>query len=888
MKKKVLALLLASSMVFSMAACSKTSEEGQGSTPAPSGSGSQPSGGSATPAPSGSGSQTPDVTPAPEATKTPLGPVTYRDYTVTMPSNWNELTYLDNNDTQIMNYLVSSFFEYDFKYEGGKKFKDDGTINAEAILPGEFEVLYSAATKLEDVTSKVDAKWGYTDEQKAAGSYAWKITLRQDLKWDDGTPINANDFIYTMQQQLDPLFQNSRASSYYNNIMVKGARAYVYQGQTVWVDNGNTGEPAFAVDDLVKGDDGVYTQKDGGGIKFVLTEALKWCGGHTVTEYSGYLDADAFKALQALADEKGRVPVTDDTIALVTKLIDTDDWGHEPPENVPLYMYYEVVYGEKSFEDVGYYASGDYELVVCLDAPIKCLKDDGSLSYEAAYSFSGMPLVKKDLYEKCKQAPQEGSTLWTTNYNTSLETSASWGPYKVSAFQAGKSYEMTKNENWFGYGMEQYKDQYLIDKIFYEQVTEDATRWIKFLGGEIDGIGLDVDHKADFRDSKYTKFAPGTGTYGTMIYSNLDVLRTNGRNNGILAIDDFRKAISLYLDRDDFNTTLFTSHRPCYGLLGPAYYHDIENGGVYRSTQQAKEGLLRVYGFTQNADGTWTDGTNKYATYEDAYDVMNGMNRPLAKELVEKAYKELTDNADKYGYDPNKQITLLQGASSDTEGGRRANDYMSKLFSELTAGTPLEGKIEVKFDASFGSGWVSDFKAGAYDLAVTVGFSGGAFDPCGFLQCYMDPTANLMYSVWWDVDAEMLTFAMPAGDYDGAGKEYTMSVYNWYCCLNGLAESRGCVNTFNWGDSFAPADVRLLVLSKLEEVCLNKYYAIMTTSTYSASVYSAKFDTVTDEYNTFMTFGGIQYMRPMYDDAAWAEYVKANNNDLTAEYKKVE
>ncbi|MGM9641642.1 MAG: hypothetical protein ACI3XI_00390, partial [Eubacteriales bacterium] len=41
----------------------------------------------------------------------------YNTTTQTMPSNWNELTYADNNDTQIMSYIGSSFFDYDYKFE---------------------------------------------------------------------------------------------------------------------------------------------------------------------------------------------------------------------------------------------------------------------------------------------------------------------------------------------------------------------------------------------------------------------------------------------------------------------------------------------------------------------------------------------------------------------------------------------------------------------------------------------------------------------------------------------------------------------------------------------------------------------------------------------------
>ena len=51
---------------------------------------------------------------------------------------------------------------------------------------------------------------------------------------------------------------------------------------------------------------------------------------------------------------------------------------------------------------------------------------------------SSLPLVKKDLYESCKQAPTGGSTLWTSTYNSSVETTASWGPYKLESYQAGK------------------------------------------------------------------------------------------------------------------------------------------------------------------------------------------------------------------------------------------------------------------------------------------------------------------------------------------------------------------------------------------------------------------------------------------------------------------
>ena len=43
-----------------------------------------------------------------------VGVYTYNTYTGVSPSNWNELTYQDANDTQIMSYISGSFFTYDF------------------------------------------------------------------------------------------------------------------------------------------------------------------------------------------------------------------------------------------------------------------------------------------------------------------------------------------------------------------------------------------------------------------------------------------------------------------------------------------------------------------------------------------------------------------------------------------------------------------------------------------------------------------------------------------------------------------------------------------------------------------------------------------------------
>ncbi len=829
---------------------------------------------------------------------------TYRTFTGIMPSNWNELTYQDNNDTQILSYIGSSFFEYDYKFDEalGGKFKADGSINADAIVPGSFTTNYSAATKLEDVTSSVDAKWGYTDDQKAEGGYAWKLTLREDLKWDDGTPIDANDFVYSMQEQLNPLFMNYRASTYYNSIFVKNAKTYLYNGKEGYdAADGLIAEYDAALDDKI------IWKMSSSSVNAPVTETAM--SSLRATYNSGYesygmnSEQDAGTYLVALATAfDAPVEVTAEQInALEGKTLaaikadatlkETFDylvawWGEG---DYGAYAFCVSYYKNDTFDfaNVGLYAPSKYELVVCLDSPLKLLKDDGTLSYLAAYYMSSLPLVKKDLYESCKTAPATGSKLWTTNYNSSFETSASWGPYKLASFQSGKAYELVKNDNWFGYNMETNKNQYNITKITCELVEKAETQWMGFLSGKFDGIGIDTDH-LDYVDSKYAVVNYGSTAYGIQIYSNLPVLKASGRNNGILAIQEFRQALSLSLNRDEFNKTVFGTLPSSYGIIGEGYYSDVENGIVYRNTEQAKKTLLRTYGFTENENGTWTDGTHTYADITKAYDAMNGYNPTQAKELMKAAIEELTKNAEEYGYDATKDITILYGATAATETSTKKQLFMQELVDELAKGTALEGKIKIEMDTKYGSTWSDSFKAGDYDLCIVAGIGGNIFNPFNTIGAFVDPNDSLKYSSWWDSSLENITFKMPEGDYEGAGKELTMSVVNWYFCLNGNAEKENQAVKYNWGEGFAPYEARLEVLAMLEEYVLSKYFSLQCSFDAEMALNGAKFSSISEEYNTFMGYGGIRYNIVNYTDAEWDAFVKSNNNDLSAEYKKAE
>lgn len=856
--KKLLALLLAMAMVFAcFASCGGNKDSGSTSDSADT---SDPSG----------------VTPA------VIKKGTYHTTTATMPSNWNELTYQDNNDTQILNYITSGFFEYDYKFDDAKggKYNADGSINVDAIVPGGYTTNYLAATDLKDVTATVDAKWGYTDAQKAAGGYAWQITLRKDLKWDDGTAIKADDYVYSMQAQLDPDFLNYRADSYYNTLQVKKAKAYFNKNQEATY-------PAVGTK---------YKNADAA----IAAGEVIYLDVYGLWGASGYVDKDGNKAPQW-------IPITDETVydtpdawaagkaedaftakALFEKYKGYVDVGGE----YEACLAYKVANTERdvTFEDVGFYKVDDYSFVILMDKSYKFLKDDGSLSYLAAYYMQSLPLVHKAKYEKSKIAPAAGSTLWTSNYNSSLETTASCGPYKLESFQSGKAYTLVKNDNWFGYGLEAYKNQYNVTKIECEKVEEPSQNWMKFLAGEIDGVALDSEHINDYMHSKYVVYTPETGTFGMQLFSDLNVLKKSGNNNGVLAIDEFRQAISLSLNRSDVVEKIWPGTSvACFGLMNSQYYYDVENGGVYRDTTEAKEGILRAYGFTKGADGKWSGGEISGASLDDAYESLTGYNPVKAKELIKVAYDKLVANAEYYGYDASKGITIVYGAAVDNAKQHQRCQYVQDLLNTLCAGTGLEGKITLKFDASAGSKWSDAFRSGATQIGFGYGFSGNPFNPFDIVGSFVDPENSLNYHTYWDTKNENMTLTMPAGDYEGAGKTITMSLCNWYKCLNGLADkANGDTEVYNWDAGYAPASARLVVLAALEEKVIQKAYSVMLIGEYSGELSSPKFSQISYDYNTFMAYGGMRYLVVNYTDAEWAEYVAAHNNDLTNEYKKAE
>lgn len=777
---------------------------------------------------------------------------TMREYTAQMPSQWCTILTSDNVNNAMESYFTSSFYEFNYKFDANGK-----------IVPGAYTVEYSASTKLEDVTKKYAGQYGLAADAEKGQAFA--MTLRNDLKWDDGTPIKAADFVYTMMQQLSPKYLFATASNYYSgNYVIHNAQNYVKQGQKGWFDNGNMN---LAYSDLALGADGKYTLK-GNECTIALKKPLVWLQGNTLDSYvtnaPQYFDTAAYASLLALADANGDVAVTAESLALLTTVITAKAaWG-ETKENTVGYMYVNYEYPAMDFSEVGYFVGdNEYELVMVIDGTLNPLDAEGNLTYEAGYYFSNWPLVKKDLWERCED---QSKTPYANSYCTTQEKSASWGPYKLTNYQDQKTYTVSRNDKWFGYGLPQYANQYQTDAIVTEKIEEWDTAWLAFQKGNLDGIGMNVKIAADYRTSKRAYFTPETWTFDLNIQSNANS-RTDKRNNLLLNYADFRKAISLSLDRDDYCAKNNPSSQAALGLLNSMYYYDVENGKVYRESIQAKEAILNAYGATKNADGSWKVGETTYTDIEDALDATTGYNLTLARQLVENAIAQAKTDGK---YSDGEEIILTYGIETQSADTDRVKNWFQAAFDNMTKGTSIEGKVKIEYFMFSSATWSEQFSAGEYDLCFGA-WGNAAFNPA-YLLCETQISAENRYATNWDPKTVSVTVKATPDDKHKDGL-YTYNLEQWRLILQG---KDGCpVNFKNF-----PMEDQLAALGAVETAILKVYYSIPVFSRYSASLMGYKVDYVSYEYNTFMGYGGIRYMTFNYDDTAWAEFVASNNNIL--------
>ena len=806
---------------------------------------------------------TTDPTDGANATKAEY---TYRGYTQQMGTNWNPHTWEVEGDNAILSYLETPLV----------------TMSVKDSEKSEYQWVYKAATSVTDVTKdhkddltkyKVTLPAGQTAEQTEKG-YVFEIKLNPNMKWQDGTAINADTYIYSMQALLDPTMRNYRANLYYDGeSAVAGGNTYYNSGAPIYDPMvpayGEKDTPDYSYD-LDKGiKDGKVFVSTSATNMTLYNMSLAALNG----DYGVGLDAEV-KALADAADPYGYTKVTAENLETVKKLVCgllgglfgiTDEATQAQVMKEALFTF-DGKYGEKAEYDgtVGCYKVDDYTIRYVTQAAI-------DINYFLTSCTSNW-LVHKETYEKGFDTT---GALKTTNYGTDVSNTMSYGPYKLESLQKGKQVVFVQNENYYQYtknedGTLSALTDYDVDgkkvtayqttKVVIDVMTDEAAKQA-FLKGQLSTWTPSADEMANYSTSEQMRQVDETYTQAFFFNSNVDALKEMDKSKGnqnsiVLSNDNFRKAFSLAMDRKDW-VTATPGYKPSYSLMNSLYYYDIYNDptSTYRSSPQAMQAICDVYGVK------WVDGA-MYGTLEEAYGSITGYNLTEAKDLMKAACDELVA-AGLYTKGQEIKIRIAYSAGPLSSANHNQVAKVNQYLNAAMEGSGF-GKITLEAIGDI-PGRHDKVPGGEYAIGYGA-WGGAAFYPFRNMQVYCDTEQYSLNELGcWDPTTETLKIKVD-------GEDVTMTWQDW---------SRALVGTGPYAN--ASIGIKLDITAAMEREFLKKYYRIPLAASCAAYLQSFQVQDYTENYNIMYGFGGLELMTYNYSDAQWAEYVAKAGGTLSYE-----
>ena len=766
---------------------------------------------------------------------------TFDDYTTELGTNWNPHAWQTASDETMLKYLQTPFVDYTIK---------DSATN-------EYQWIFLAATDIRDVTaSHQDDLVKYNcDETAATEGYVYEFSLQPELKWEDGTPINADAYIYSMQALLDSQMQNCHAQTYTDGVVsLAGAKNYAMSGQSGWASAKDFyTEYTAELDDQL-----VFALGPGLGANSYIRDFFGFSDSYDLADTVSWLiDNYIFPAtVEEVAQIEGKTlaEIKADPSLKATWEAIIGWWQTEPNEELDFFI---TGYSSSAtdFGTVGLYKVDDYTIrFVCQNAT----------AYD--HFLSAMTtnwLVYEPVYEACKDLT---TTPVANTYGTSAETTMSYGPYKLASYEVGQKAVFVRNENYFEYNVDAvghitsttsfivdgaYVPQWTTDKIVLFQMSNEEAREA-FLAGKLDVWMPTASERIEYANSDRLYKADDIFTLRLFFNCDLDVLKRmdtpNGnRNSAVLSSYNFRKALSLAIDRSAFVTTT-PGYNPEYALINSMSNHDVYNGpdSIYRNTIQAKQAMCELYGVEYT---------------EENYNAITGYDLEQARALMAEACRELIAQG-LYTQGEPVVIRVAWSTSDLSEKEKNQLDCLNYLINEAAKDSGF-GKIILQ-----GTGAPNLYKDVANgQFAIGYGaWSNLNLDTARLLRCYTDPefVETINEAGCWDPSETHLTLTVN-------GVEETMTYTEW---------NRSVVNGGKYAD--AAQDVKLSIMAQLEKNLLNLYYCIPLASTTSCSLLSVKVSYYTRAYNDMCGFGGLRLMRYHYSDAQWEAYIASNELDYSA------
>lgn len=539
------------------------------------------------------------------------------------------------------------------------------------------------------------------------------------------------------------------------------------------------------------------------------------------------------------------------------------------------------------FRKVGIEKIDDYTIRLYLAKAIKLL--------DLKFSLASNWLIRTDLYDKLTRVV---GTLSTTEYaSKSKDNYDSYGPYKLEKYEDGKSFFISRNDKWYGYTDGQHENQFQMTGVKTTIIEDHNTARGMFEKGELDDLTLDANDMKTYGNSK--RMQTVFESYTQKISFNSDRAKLYGRQSGnnnktILANDDFRKGLSLSLNRNDFAASTTAGSKAFTGLLNDLYLTDVAVGEMYTSTEQAQGIYGEVYSGLGGDPYSDTEPT-------DLAKNAQGYNIQQATYYVEKAIKtELESDAAGSLRDGNTIDIEFQVYDTDSDTTKNMTTFIRNSFTTVIDAAVKKynannnANISLKFNLNVvkNEDYYNSAKSGSYDMIFSI-WGGAAINPYGLMQVYCDPEFESTCEFGFKGKQDRVSFDIDLnGDGNITAADETKTYYGWYKeIVDNIIEpdiediDRTAKDYYdNLGDEDKARvdnynvihNKRVTILAKLEAAILKRFEAIPLVARGSSSLYSLKIDYGTDTYINLVGYGGIRFMTFNYNDKAWHEFVTSD------------
>lgn len=602
----------------------------------------------------------------------------------------NPFSYVWSHEDALMNLLRTQLFEKDINWDEAIKQKlvskkgDLSNITKKNIGSLEQELTLGAAQEFPEILegeSQGDSPVvnGHYDDilaGKLSGT-KFRFKIRKDLKWEDGTPITAEDYLFALSQYIDPKLNYFRSSNWVTSVDRKSGsgilniRKYFLQGTKL----------GYVLDDKKLVEDTTGRTKPDWAKYTVLVRGVVKGEKKVIRDF--YLTEAELKGLLGNEYKVGETVNLFDNPAITDEKLQT--YLH-PKWNQEIVKKYEMTVtaannifyvGEKGtiapdvpFSAVGFKKVDDYTFDVEFERPKQ---------YSSVVSIlNNLHLVHKETYLKSKTQTGE------YQYGTAKFQPLSYGAYVIKSWD--EQAKMVFNKNFASEQSLKHNHK----AISYEFVKNWDTKMELYKQGKFDTTGLTPDYYAQYAEDP-TLRQSHTGYPQNMLLNPQDFAGKAAGAADILKDLNFRKALFFGIDRKGYNEGPNAPSIPSvFGMVDNATQYNNDPEFYTQTTEYAE--MLKSLGITRD-----------------------GFDKTKAKEFFDKAYTAWLAK----GHSGKIQLKVIH---LDSETSTKSNKYIFDEYKKLFG----EDKIDFELVQLQPNAFQQKLKAKEFDLCISnVGYGSG-------------------------------------------------------------------------------------------------------------------------------------------------------------------